>query len=281
MQKILIKVNSLKELNYKDNKNVGYIIGMKGYSLGFDLSFSLDKIKEITNQNPDKDIFVSFNREIFNNELKNYKENLVEVSKLHIKGIIIGDVAALTYGLKANLIIDQKHLNNASLSLKHYENDGCFGAVLTNDITLNEINEIAKKTNLKLFKEVFGLCHVATSKRQFIKNYEAHFGLNNGLKKSLIKEANDNSYYHLVEGNYGSEIYSSRVLNLFNYINDLDVSYIILNSYLLDKEKSKKVFDIFINNKVHEKAKISKLFDVTDGFINKKTIYKVRSNEEQ
>lgn len=280
MQKILIKINDLKELNYKDNENVGYIIGMKGYSLGFDLSFSLDDLKKIIKESPLKDIFVSFNKEISNDALDDYKKCLKEASNLPIKGIIISDVAALTYNLNANLIIDQKHLNNASLSLKHYERDHLFGAVLTNDITLNEINELAKNTNLKLFKEVFGICHVATSKRHFITNYEAHFELKNTLKEGFIKETNDSSYYHLVENDDGSEIYTGKVLNLFDYLDKLDVSYVILDSYLLDKEKARKVFDIFINNKLQKKQEIRKLFDVTEGFINKKTIYKVRSNDE-
>lgn len=273
MNKILLKINKEDELKYPVS---GYILGINKFSYLFEKTYSISEIKEIKNNNLDKEIFVSFNKIIFNNELDDYKSMLEEIDEIGVNGIIVGDIAALTYNLKTNIILDQLHLNNSYYTLNHYENNDVKGFVLTNDITKEEINEIRENTKSLLFKQVFGYPHLSTSKRLLISNYLKHFDIESTEYVYQISEKNSDNYYKIIEDEFGTHILGSNPLNLLGI--NLDVDYYIIDSYLLSDIKD--VITIFINNDINKKDLIDNTYSANDGFINKETIYKVKNDEK-
>ncbi|MFR5756627.1 MAG: peptidase U32 family protein [Lachnospiraceae bacterium] len=272
MSKILLKINDVKELSYEAD---GYILGIDKYSFLFGKTFNIDEIKKIKDDLKKKEIFVSFNRVIFNDELEDYKMKLKEVDDLGINGIIVGDIAALTYDLKTNIILDQMHLNNSFYAINHYYNNGVYGTVLTNDITLSEINDIKKNTKSTLFKQVFGYPHLSTSKRKLISNYKEYFNINDTSSIYEISEKNSNNIYKIIEDNFGTHILGDKVLNLLSF--DIDVDYKIVDGFMLGDVK--KVLEIFMNNKKHKNDWINDTYNANYGFINKETIYRVKKDE--
>ena len=272
MSKILLKINDVKELSYEAD---GYILGIDKYSFLFGKTFNIDEIKKIKDDLKKKEIFVSFNRVIFNDELEDYKMKLKEVDDLGINGIIVGDIAALTYDLKTNIILDQMHLNNSFYAINHYYNNGVYGTVLTNDITLSEINDIKKNTKSVLFKQVFGYTHLSTSKRKLISNYKEYFNINDTSSIYEIVEKNSNNIYKIIEDNFGTHILGDKVLNLLSF--DIDVDYKIVDGFMLGDVK--KVLEIFMNNKKDKNDWINDTYNANYGFINKETIYRVKKDE--
>lgn len=273
--KTLIKVNSIDELKLDAD---GYILGFNDFCLSFEKTFSIDEIKSIVKEYSEKEIFVSLNKMIFNSELSLYKSILFELDKLPLKGIIIGDTAALIYNLNTNLIMDQLHLNNSYLTANHYYNNECSGIYLTNDITLEDINYIKENSNSILFKDVFCLPHLSTSKRNLITNYLKHFNIDKNADYFYICEEKDNNYYLIKEDKTGTHIYNSKVLNIINKVDDLKTDYIIFDSHMLNKENFKEIYNDYKKG-IIDNEKINKLFDFDNGFINKKTIYKVKNYE--
>lgn len=273
--KTLIKVNSIDELKLDAD---GYILGFNDFCLSFEKTFSIDEIKSIVKEYSEKEIFVSLNKMIFNSELSLYKSILFELDKLPLKGIIIGDTAALTYNLNTNLIMDQLHLNNSYLTVNHYYNNGCSGIYLTNDITLEDINYIKENSNSILFKDVFCLPHLSTSKRNLITNYLKHFNIDKKDEYFYICEEKDNNYYLIKEDKTGTHIYNSKVLNIINKVDDLKTDYVIFDSHMLNKENFTEIYNDYKKG-IIDNEKINKLFDFDNGFINKKTIYKVKNYE--
>jgi U32 family peptidase len=272
MSKILLKINDVKELSYEAD---GYILGIDKYSFLFGKTFSIDEIKKIKDDLKGKEIFVSFNRVIFNSELEDYKKKLKKVDSLGIAGIIVGDIAALTYDIKTNVILDQMHLNNSFYAINHYYNNGVYGTVLTNDITLSEINDIKKNTKSVLFKQVFGYPHLSTSKRRLISNYKEYFNINDTSSIYEISEKNSNNIYKIIEDNFGTHILGDKVLNLLSF--DIDVDYKIVDGFMLGDVK--KVLEIFMNNKKDKNDWINDTYNANYGFINKETIYRVKKDE--
>lgn len=272
MSKILLKINDVKELSYEAD---GYILGIDKYSFLFGKTFSIDEIKKIKDDLKGKEIFVSFNRVIFNSELEDYKKKLKKVDSLGISGIIVGDIAALTYDIKTNVILDQTHLNNSFYAINHYYNNGVYGTVLTNDITLSEINDIKKNTKSVLFKQVFGYPHLSTSKRKLISNYKEYFNINDTSSIYEIVEKNSNNIYKIIEDNFGTHILGDKVLNLLSF--DIDVDYKIVDGFMLGDVK--KVLEIFMNNKKDKNDWINDTYNANYGFINKETIYRVTKDE--
>lgn len=276
MKKTLIKVNNYNDLKYLSD---GFILGVLDYSFLFSKTFSVKEIKQIIKENKDKEIFAELNYIVPNSKIYEYKNVLKSLDKLGLKGIIVGDIAALTYNLETPIILNQLHLNNSSLTINHYYKNGVAGFILTNDITIDEINTIRKNTKAILFKEVFTLPHLSTSLRKLLSNYKNYFDIDSNNKNYYICENKKNAYYSVIEDSYGTHILGSKVLNLFDELDYLDVNYIILNNYMLDNEKFKKVLDIFINNDKENSFYIKNEFDTDKGFINKKTIYKVKKDE--
>ena len=272
MSKILLKINDVKELSYEAD---GYILGIDKYSFLFGKTFNIDEIKKIKDDLKKKEIFVSFNRVIFNSELEDYKKKLKKVDSLGISGIIVGDIAALTYDIKTNVILDQMHLNNSFYAINHYYNNGVYGTVLTNDITLSEINDIKKNTKSVLFKQVFGYPHLSTSKRRLISNYKEYFNINDTSSIYEISEKNSNNIYKIIEDNFGTHILGDKVLNLLSF--DIDVDYKIVDGFMLGDVK--KVLEIFMNNKKDKNDWINDTYNANYGFINKETIYRVKKDE--
>ena len=272
MSKILLKINDVKELSYEAD---GYILGIDKYSFLFGKTFNIDEIKKVKDDLKGKEIFVSFNRVIFNSELEDYKKKLKKVDSLGIAGIIVGDIAALTYDIKTNVILDQMHLNNSFYAINHYYNNGVYGTVLTNDITLSEINDIKKNTKSVLFKQVFGYPHLSTSKRKLISNYKEYFNINDTSSIYEIVEKNSNNIYKIIEDNFGTHILGDKVLNLLSF--DIDVDYKIVDGFMLGDVK--KVLEIFTNNKKDKNDWINDTYNANYGFINKETIYRVKKDE--
>lgn len=275
MKKILVKVNSLDDLKYPAH---GFILGVLDYSFLYEKAFSLSEIENIKNQSKNKEIYVELSAIIKNNKVDDYKTILKKLDSMNLNGIIVSDIAALTYNLNTPIILNQLHLNNSSLTINHYYNNRVNGIILTNDITLDEINYIRNNTKSILYKEVFTYPHLSTSLRRLVSNYKEYFNIDDNNNSYYISE-DDKDYYSIVEDNYGTHILGSKVLNLFDMVDDINVDYIILNSYMLNKENFKEVVNIFINNDKNKASIIKDLFDTSEGFINKKTIYKVKNNE--
>ena len=276
MKDILIKVNKDEDLTYPCS---GYVLGIDRFSYLFGKTYNISEIKKIKEKLKNKKIFVSFNRIIFNDEIEEYKRALKSVDDLNLSGIIVGDIASLTYNLKTDVILDQMHLNNSYYTINHYYNNGCKGVILTNDITLDEINEIRKNTKAILFKEVFGYPHLSTSNRHLVSNYFRHFKLNKtNSKYYMINEGIDNLYYHVIEDDFGCHILGANPINLLIYIKSLNVDYFIIDGYLINDIKP--VLNAFLTKDVNKTDEIDKLYNSNAGFINKKTIYKVKKDEK-
>ena len=276
MKKILVKVNNEEELTYPAD---GYVLGVTKFCICFNKTFNISEINQVIKKNNDKEIYVSLNKPVFNFEVEEYKNLLLNLDKLGLNGIIVGDVAALTYDLKTPIIIDQLHLNNSSLTVKYFLNNGVKGVFLTNDITLDEINKIKDENkNGLLFKQVFGLPHLSSSVRSLVTNYLSYFGKKSNNKVYKIKERIDDDSYFIVEDYFGTHILGSKPINLINELDTIKVDYAIIDGYLLDK-KIDNVLKAFLENDVTKRKEIDEAFNSNEGFINRKTIYKVKNDD--
>ena len=80
MTKILVNPINLKHIEYLNNKDIaGYIIGLKNYSIFQNLKLDIDTIKKL---NTKKEIYISINKPIHNNELDDIKNKLKEFEAL-------------------------------------------------------------------------------------------------------------------------------------------------------------------------------------------------------
>lgn len=277
MTKILVMPSNP---NINDIKANSFLFGIKGLSVNMPYYCDLEEIIEICKT--DKEIFVSINKNMHNEDLINLEHVLKQLNKLNIKGIFYYDVAVLNISKKINSKIDLvwsgEHLTTNYSTINFWNNKGVTYTYLSSEITLEEIIDIKNNTNSKLIVPLFGYLPMFVSERHTVKNYLKTFNLKDNSKINYMNlEDND---YPIVDNELGTNIYSSHILNGYEEYKILkkhNIEYVTLNSFNIESEKFMKVVDIFINEKDYE---IEKLFDNIDkGFLYKETIYKVKKYE--
>lgn len=279
MPKIIIlptKENLEQTINYCD----AILVGVEGLSVNMPDTFTLDEIKSLSNK---KEIFVALNKNMHTKDLEILKNTLLFLDELPILGIFYYDISVVQLkkelNLKTPLVWSQEHLTTNYLTMNYWNSNDVKYAYVSSEITLEEINDISKNTNMELIVPAFGYLPMFVSKRNLVNNYKEYFNIDDNSSKYEIEK--EDRKYPIENNQYGTVVYSSNILNALLESKNMNVSYITLNSYRIPNEKFIEVTKLFYN-KEYESTKIDELFSNTDkGFLYKETIYRVKKNEKK
>lgn len=257
--KILININNLNEI--EEYKKIGinnFLFAVDEYSIGYK-TFPLSEI-------PD-DAYLYINRVMDTNSIDSFIMIIPELKRF--KGIIFEDLGIFNI-LKNqgyNLIWFQNHFTTNKASLSYYLNNGCMSAVLSNEITESEIKENITTLPGKLILNVLGKNNIMYSRRTLLTNFNKHASLDDYNDMELSTGKNT---FFARENEYGTLLFNNEYFNyipLANTLSDEDLMfYLILN---LDLKPS----DI---KKIIEGASFG-----NDGFLNKKTVYKMSEYDDK
>ena len=289
--KLLVGLNKKGILDYLNYTN-SFILGLKDFSINY-LEFDINEIKELLNNYKDIEVFVSLNCNYFNSDLVELEKNIIELSKLPIKGIMFYDLAVLEIVKRNNLNVDlcwhQEHMVNNYNTCNYYYGKGCNYAYLTSDITSDEMIEISEKSKINLISFFYGHPMISFSKRSLITNY---FLFNKKKKeKDVYTITNkDSDGYLILENSHGTEILTEKVLNgviPFTKLKD-KVCYGVLDEQFTDHDTFIKILSVFydlLNNKIDKYVANEKVYELCGSkdtmFFDIKTIYKVKNNEKK
>ena len=269
MTKLLV-LPSNKEIDNLINKCDALLFGIKGYSVNVPCVIELTELEELTKYN--KEIFVSLNKNMVNSDIDKLKEILLFIDKLNIKGIFYADTCFINLkkelNIKTDLVWSQEHLTTNYATINFWKQYGVNYAYLSAEITLDEINEIRKNTDTKLIVPIFGYLPMFISFRHTVENYLKTFNLKDESKINYIEK--ENYIYPIIDNELGTTVYSSHILDGYEEYKDLDIDYVTLNEFNIDRDTFIKVLDRY-------NGSISKYELNTDkGFLYKETIYKVK-----
>ena len=272
MKKILVQPNSFENLGKILKTDItGVILPIEDLAVNSSVYFSLEDIKCILNLTS-KEVCVSINKIMHNNDLKLLEDTLVSLNKMNISKIFFYDLAVMNIvkrlNIKKELVVFQDHLNASLYSNNFYKRRGINYSVITNDITKDEINEISKHNSLMLI--CYGYLPIFYSRRYLVTNYLKY--INKDINNNIYYIKHNNDKYPIVEEKYGTTIYTKEPINLINDINNINVEYIILNSNLTKEENFLSILNKYLNNKTDNN-------EYYRGFIDKKTVYKVADYE--
>ena len=279
--KILTYPKNIDEINKTKNLVDGFIIGIKNMSVNANMYIEDLNILN----NIDKDIFICLNKNMHNSDLDKLKEILIDLNKYNIKGVLYYDVAVLSIykslDLNYDLVWAQEHLTTNSSTINYWDSFGVNYTYLSSDITEEEIIEISKNTNSKLIVNLFGYLPMFVSKRHIVNNYLEYFKLNDNSSVNYMTK--ESKTYPIIDNNLGTVCYSNNILNGIKTSLNIDVDYIILNSFNIDIEKFICVIEMFrsVNkdNVLEYEERINNMFEnIDNGFLNTKTIYKVKKD---
>ncbi len=288
MSKLCLMVNKLNELNLELEN---YIIGLKNFNSLNILEINLEELKEILEKYENKNIFLSLNKLIHNDELDKISNILIELSKLNISGIIFDDISIFQLNnrlkLNLNLIWGNIHATTNYITINEWNKLGVKSAIVSPDITLNEIIEIKNNTDSKIFMINYGMYDIFSSNRNLLSNYLNYINKDKKNKTYYIK--NKDTLYPIYENDNGSHIVNGNILNAIDSINICvknSIDYLVINSYMIDNielvvNTFKEALDLASqDNLSDEKLQIlsNKLNNSYRGFLDKETIYKVKSD---
>ena len=267
----------------------GLILSLKNYSSQSYLTYTFEEIEQIIKDNPDKEIFINLNKNFFNDEIESLKEILLKIDKLNVKGIFFYDLAILQLkkecNLKTDLIWSQTYMVNNYKTCNYYHSKGVKYALLSKEITLEEIKEIITKSKIEAMVETVSMPSVAFSKRKLLTNY--YHNINKEAKKNLVvTEKATNEEYQVLEDETGTNFFLNKITNATSIIKELyscNCPYIILREYGIDHELFKELLidtQKYIESKCQDEEYINKYESLNDftNFFFKKTIYQVKKN---
>lgn len=282
--KVLVEVTSKEISNYIDSCDA-LLLGLENFSVLNSVTFSLTEIREIINKYPKMEIFVKMDKNIFNKEIDEVRRVLLELEQMSIRGVFFYDLAILELkqelSLSLDLVWSQTHMVTNTRTCDYYFHQGVHYALLSKEITLDEIVSIAKESSISTIVEVVSLPSVGYSRRRLVHNYYEDLGEKGSSTLSVLEKITNKNYLVKEEEN-GTGFLLNEVLNGTSVISSLyqaDVDYVLFReegipSFLeLLHDTKKYIVDGCSDASYVEKYK--KLGDST-GFFFKKTIYRVK-----
>lgn len=270
MSKLIVSANSIDMLNKLIDMNIdGIIVSIKDMAVNDSFYLDIDELKKIDFK--EKEVFVSLNKLMHNNDLDKLRDIMNELKDMDVK-IMFYDMAVYNIAKELDivnkLVIFQDHLNASTLSNKFYYDLGINTSYIANDITMDELLNIKKNSKSKIMFLGYGYQPIFYSRRYLISNYLDF--INEEKNDGNYKIVSDTGrYYPICEEKYGTTIYTDKVINLINELDKLDIiDYIVLRSNMIDEAEYIEMVNKFI--------KRDKVEDTYVGFLNTKTIYQVK-----
>ena len=262
----------------------GMIVGLKNMSVNMPSYYSYDEIVRFVNiaKKFNKEIFVSLNKNMFNEDLIYLKEILIKLDDLKLNGILYYDISIVNIKKEEKLVTplvwNQEHLTTNYLTSNFWYEHGAKYTMLSSEITLDEVKEIEKEAKAKLMLPVFGYLPMFVSRRHLVKNYLETFNLEDNSKINYIEK--EGKIYPIIDNEEGTIAYSSKCLNGILETLKLDIDYIVLNSFNINDKVFRDVVFMYsvVNdtNALEFKEKIEEMLDTDLGFLYKETVYKVK-----
>lgn len=254
MSKILININDLNEIGKYEKIGISnFLFAVDKLSIGYKC-FNID---EVPNNS-----YILINR-VMDNESVDYLKSIKD-KLTRFKGIIYEDIAVFNifHDEDIELIWFQNHFTTNYQSINFWLNQGCSSAIISNEITISEIDEIIENASKPLIINVLGKNQIMYSRRTLLSNFNKHAGIE-PVNDCILDTQNNETTFFARESEYGTTLFNNEYFNytkLMEKYKDRIKFYLIMNIDLsVDDIKNILEGRVFGN----------------DGFLNKKTVYKM------
>lgn len=286
---LIVKPKNIESINYIDSK-FSLLLPLRDFAVDYETYFTLEEIRKIKEENKNKKIYIVINRMIYNEDIEILKEILLTLENIKITAIFFYDEAVLM--LKKELNLSTELVWNSTFMVTNYKtcsyyyDKGVKYALLSNEITLNDMLIIKEKSKIEPIVMLFGYPTIATSKRPLIKNYNKINNYNDS-DHLLITEKTTKTGYILIENKHATTFKKNKILNITSVLNTLvekGFNYYLISEELLDKEIFINILEILkesLDNgeiSLKDVREIKQLIGGNTGFLYRKTIYKVKKN---
>jgi putative protease len=292
--KILTTIYDIKNMKSLSHMSDGFIIGNEKFAARLTHSFSIEEINQaiLTANQLNKEIFLQANQMLHDHLLDDFSLFLDQIDTKHVTGIIVTDVGSVMR-LKSKGLADKAIYNPETLLTNKYDfnflkKEGILGAYIAKEITLEDVLEISKHKEIKLFMVGHGHLNMFYSKRQLIHNFMDYQNLDNSYHNKqnlkIIEEQRPEEPYPILEDMAGTHVFRSQVFASLDYLDTLNkhVDYLVVDTIFKDDLYAKKILELYKHRTYDQKRidDIKALYKENwdSGFFYKKTVYKTRES---
>ena len=245
-------IDKLKDLGIKN-----FVYPLSFFCVGIPNTFEINQIKEDNS-------YLYINENLATKKIDNLEKILNNLPN-NIKGVIFEDLGIIRLLKDKNLekILFNPHFNSNYETINYmfkYVDE----IILPLDLTYEEIKEIVAKTNKKVSIMTFGLISSMYSRRTLLKSHSKHYNI---PYKDTLKLKVNNENFLAFENENGTVLYHYPYYN-GSILKNLDIKYELYLPLFLN------------NNQVLNTIDNIQSIEIDDGFLNKKTIYKIRKEQK-
>ncbi|MDD4644286.1 MAG: U32 family peptidase [Bacilli bacterium] len=286
--KLMVSPSKIEDFDHLIDLNINsFLLGFKHLSLYHNFYIDINELKSIVAKYPHIELYISLNKLMHNYDLELLRRTLNDLSKLKINGVLYDDVAVLNIvkhlKLDINLIWAATHQVTNYHTINTLKNN-IDGALISSEISLDEILEIRNNTKLDLIVPIFGYQIMTTSKRTLITNYQNHLKIN--IRDDLYYLKDEDHIYPVIEDENGTHILTADILNGIDEVNLLEeqkINYLYLSSLNLESTLFNQVVAFYqdrLNDKKIDIANLNSLIPNNDSmFLYKESYFKVNAND--
>lgn len=253
MKNKLVLVTSENIINDLKIMGVKLLFPLKNFCVGVTKEFNLSEIVE--------DGYLFINRILDSKAMDDVKKIILNLPT-NIKGIVFDDLGLIEVLKNTNIekILYYSHFNCNYISINYFF-DYVDEVILSTDICEEEIDFIIKNVKKEISLVCFALLPAMYSRRYLLTNHALNYNLENTNVKLID---NTNQKFIAFENSFGTYICHYPYFDGLKLLKKKAKYYLFLPVNLPDE----KVLNVLENN-------LSGI-ETDDGFLNKKTIYKVK-----
>ena len=226
---VLVNSHTLLE-KLKKESQVTFLFPLKGFTVGFSDTFSLDEIAY-------ENAYLFVNRILDHKSILEFQQ-LIERLPSHIKGIVFDDIGVLqvlkTIPNQLTKILFLNHFNCNYVSVNAYLED-VDSVVVSTDITEEETKKIVEMSHKPVVLYTFGHVNIMYSRRKLITNYNEHFKKNSPKISEITNDLHQPFY--MAENEFGTVIYTGKPFNGLKFRNLKPVLFFLINTTFLSDEE--------------------------------------------
>lgn len=226
MELILSYSNTIPLNQLKACGLTGIIIGQSAYSHRFGYYYTQQELIELALecQRLNLNLYLNMNRIIMEEEIAGL-ETYLKAIRPYVDGIYFNDLSVLYHAkaleMQGLCIFNPDTLLTNSQDIEFYLEQGIKGAVISKELTLEEIMAMLNYSQKPLDLIIHGYLNMSYSKRRFIDSYFQHLNkpvsYDNQLDLRLI-ESTRTYPMPIIEDQHGTAIYTDFILQSFNEI---------------------------------------------------------------
>ena len=257
--KSIVSIHSMNEINhYKQLGVSSVLVGLKGFQSGCDGVFALEELVTLKKECDEKELglMVMMNRLYFDEETNDVEHAVETVLNLGCRLLYCDPMVYLcakNLGKVDQLVYDSSTLMCNSKDVSLMQSFGLDSVVLSREITLEEICEIAKKSVGKTIVQVYGYQVMAHSKRHFLRNYlkEINKDLDlQDLRDLTLIETTRTGRMPILEEKDGCRIYTDYILCAIKELDAMKqakVDEILLDGLFIERDEYSEAIQCFMD----------------------------------